>query len=108
MQEVQQITTPAPPVVKDCMPVRPHPARSRGAAPITGIARIRTVVIDCPDPAALAEFDRQLVGGEVTSGADAWVVLEPEPGRRPAFQQADDNAHRLGPRPSGRSSSTAT
>ena len=30
-----------------------------------GIARMRSVVIDCPDAAALAEFYRQLVGGEV-------------------------------------------
>ena len=49
---------------------------------MTGIARMRTVVIDCPDPTALAEFYRQLVGGELTSVEDVWVVLEPEPGRR--------------------------
>ncbi len=59
---------------------------------MTGIARLRTVVIDCPDAAALAEFYRQLVGGEVTSVADDWVVLEPEPGRRLAFQQTDEYA----------------
>lgn len=29
---------------------------------MTGIARMRTVVIDCPDPATLAEFYRQLIG----------------------------------------------
>jgi hypothetical protein len=59
---------------------------------MTGIARLRTVVIDCPDPAVLAAFYRQLVGGEVTSADADWVVLEPEPGRRLAFQQADDFA----------------
>jgi catechol-2,3-dioxygenase len=59
---------------------------------VTGIARMRTVVIDCPDPAALAEFYRQLVGGEVTSESDDWVVLEPDPGPRIAFQQAEDYA----------------
>lgn len=59
---------------------------------MAGIARMRTVVIDCPDPGALAEFYRQLVGGEVTHADVDWVVLEPEPGRRLAFQQADDHA----------------
>ena len=56
------------------------------------IARMRSVVVDCPDPVALAEFYRQLVGGEVTSSEDDWVVLETEPGRRLAFQLAEDYA----------------
>ncbi|HEU5083405.1 MAG TPA: VOC family protein [Acidimicrobiales bacterium] len=59
---------------------------------MTAIARMRSVVIDCPDAAALAEFYRQLVGGEITVAVDDWVVLEPEPGRRLAFQQADEYA----------------
>jgi hypothetical protein len=59
---------------------------------MTGIARMRMVVLDCPDPAALAEFYRQLVGGEVTAVAEDWVVLEPEPGWRVAFQRADEYA----------------
>ena len=59
---------------------------------MASIARMRTVVIDCPDPAALAEFYRLLVGGEVTSAADDWVVLEPGPGPRLAFQRADEYA----------------
>ena len=59
---------------------------------MASIARMRTVVIDCPDPATLADFYRLLVGGEVTSAEDDWVVLEPEPGRRLAFQRADEYA----------------
>jgi len=59
---------------------------------VIGIARMRTVVIDCPDSAALAEFYRQLLGGEVTSVADDWVVLEAEPALRLAFQQAEGYA----------------
>lgn len=59
---------------------------------MTGVARLRTVVLDCPDPSALADFYRLLVGGEVTSVADDWVVLEPEGGGRLAFQRADDYA----------------
>ena len=56
------------------------------------IARMRTIVLDCPDPAELAEFYRQLVGGEVTATSDDWVVLEPEGAWRVAFQRADDFA----------------
>ena len=32
---------------------------------MTPPARLRTVVLDCPDPLALAEFYRSLIGGEV-------------------------------------------
>lgn len=59
---------------------------------MAGIARMRTVVIDCPDPAGLAEFYRQLVGGETTAADDDWVVLEPPASSRLAFQRADDFA----------------
>jgi len=31
------------------------------------IARMRSVVLDCPEPLELAEFYRRLLGGEVTS-----------------------------------------
>ena len=33
------------------------------------------VVLDCPDPRALAEFYRALLGGEVTYADDDWVNL---------------------------------
>ena len=71
---------------------------------MTPPARLRTVVIDCPDPPVLAEFYRSLIGGEVRYDPNEpdWVVLEPEPGRRLAFQQADDYAAPTwptGPRP---------
>ena len=59
---------------------------------MSGIARMRTVVIDCPDPGALAEFYRQLVGGEISSATDDWVVLVDEPGHRIAFQRSDEYA----------------
>ncbi len=66
------------------------------------IARLRTVVFDCPDPVALAEFYRQLVGGAVTVAADDWVVLDSAAGTRVAFQQVDDHVEPTwptGPRP---------
>jgi len=39
------------------------------------IARMRAVVLDCPDPAALADFYRRLVGGDVSYADDEWVSL---------------------------------
>ena len=42
-------------------------------------ARLRTVVLDCPDPLALAEFYRSLIGGDIRYDEDEpdWVVYEP-------------------------------
>lgn len=53
------------------------------------LARLRTVVLDCREPRALAEFYRGLLGGEITDDEDDWVTLVVE-GRRVAFQEADD------------------
>lgn len=39
------------------------------------IATIRAVVLDTPEPRALAEFYRALVGGEITYADDEWVNL---------------------------------
>jgi catechol-2,3-dioxygenase len=55
------------------------------------LARMRSVVLDCPDPRSLAEFYRAIVGGEVTFAESDWVVLVVD-GLRLAFQQADDFA----------------
>jgi hypothetical protein len=33
---------------------------------MSAIATMRAVVLDCPDPRALAEFYRALVGGDIT------------------------------------------
>lgn len=57
---------------------------------MTSIARMHAVVLDCPDPATLAEFYRQLVGGTVTTVDVDWVVLDTEDGTSLAFQQAED------------------
>jgi hypothetical protein len=51
------------------------------------IARLRTVVLDCPEPGVLAEFYRGLLGGEITVAEEDWVTLVVD-GRRMAFQQA--------------------
>lgn len=39
------------------------------------IARMRSIVLDCPDPRVLAEFYRELVGGEITHADEEWVNL---------------------------------
>jgi catechol 2,3-dioxygenase-like lactoylglutathione lyase family enzyme len=70
---------------------------------MTPPARLRTVVLDCPDPMALAEFYRSLIGGEVRHDEDEpdWVVLVVD-GLRLAFQLTDDFAAPTwptGPRP---------
>jgi catechol-2,3-dioxygenase len=55
------------------------------------LARMRSVVLDCPDPRALAEFYQGVIGGEVTFADDDWVVLTVE-GLRVAFQLAEEFA----------------
>lgn len=60
------------------------------------IGQLRTVVIDCPEPLALANFYSELLGLPVSyddeDDAAEWVVLGGEPGRQPrlAFQRAID------------------
>ncbi|MEV0158458.1 hypothetical protein B0I32_10111 [Nonomuraea fuscirosea] len=57
-----------------------------------GIAEFRTVVVDCPDPRALAEFYATLLGWPVTSVEDDWVVVsDGGPPKRLAFQLASDH-----------------
>ncbi len=55
------------------------------------VARMRSVVLDCPDPRALAEFYQGVIGGEITFADDDWVILVVD-GLRVAFQLADEFA----------------
>jgi catechol-2,3-dioxygenase len=57
------------------------------------IARMRAVVLDCPDPVRLADFYRQLVGGEVDYDEDEadWVTLRDGRDVRLSFQLAPDH-----------------
>jgi hypothetical protein len=48
------------------------------------------VVVDCPDPGALAEFYRQVVGGEIVDADSDWVSLVTTNGRRLSFQLVED------------------
>ena len=64
-----------------------HAAAMTDASPI---GWIREVVLDCPDPWALAEFWSDLVGGAPVEWYDGWVTLEPPPhGQRLSFQRSD-------------------
>lgn len=53
------------------------------------IGRLRSVVLDCPDPQALAAFYSELTGLEQTYADDEWVTLGTlDGGVRVAFQRA--------------------
>jgi catechol 2,3-dioxygenase-like lactoylglutathione lyase family enzyme len=52
------------------------------------IATLGSVVLDCPDPAALAGFYGQIIGGEVKDDGNGWVDLEGAPGTTLSFQAA--------------------
>ncbi|MFE3830004.1 VOC family protein [Streptomyces sp. NPDC059092] len=55
------------------------------------IATLGSIVLDCPDPLALAGFYAQVLGGEVQEAADGddrWVELTGAPGPLLAFQAA--------------------
>jgi catechol-2,3-dioxygenase len=57
---------------------------------MAGIAKMRAVVLDCPDPRALAEFYRELVGGDVTYADEEWVSLRDGDTVLLSFQRALD------------------
>lgn len=58
------------------------------------IGQLRSVVVDCPDPRALAAFYAELLGLSIAEedSEDDWVVLGGPRGTHPriAFQQAPD------------------
>ena len=59
------------------------------------IGWIREVVLDCPDPWALARFWAGLLGGTPVEWYPGWVTLEPPPhGQRLSFQASSAPAGR--------------
>lgn len=77
------------------VPCPPHtvPAnvdtRESRAYPGGMIGSIHEVVLDCPDPAALAEFYRGVLGGQVSADEDGrWVDLLLDGGPRLGFQHS--------------------
>ncbi|GIH90490.1 VOC family protein [Planobispora siamensis] len=55
------------------------------------IARMRSVVLDCPDPKRLADFYGELLGWKITNLEDDWVTLSDGGPVRICFQQAPDH-----------------
>ncbi|WP_330458212.1 VOC family protein [Streptomyces sp. NBC_00820] len=64
------------------------------------LAELGAVVLDCPDPQALAGFYAGLLGGTVQVEKD-WVDLKLPDGRTLAFQQAPDFVPPRWPAPDG-------
>ena len=56
------------------------------------IARYPVVVLDCPDPKALAEFYGALLDWEVKQGDTDWWSIRAEYGHSIAFQEVDGYA----------------
>jgi len=54
------------------------------------IAKFSVVALDCPDPAALAQFYQAIVGGEIR-GEGEWVQIELEGSADIAFQLAPNH-----------------
>jgi catechol-2,3-dioxygenase len=65
------------------------------------IGRIRSVVVDCKDPNALATFYSSMIGGTVEAKDDTWVVLTDPDGRRLAFQYSPEHQPPQFPDPRG-------
>ncbi|BCI53314.1 glyoxalase [Mycolicibacterium litorale] len=65
------------------------------------IGTLRSVVVDCRDPLALAEFYAGVLGGEVRPEEHDWVVLTEPSGRRLAFQRSPEHRPPTFPDPSG-------
>jgi catechol-2,3-dioxygenase len=58
---------------------------------MAGIAKLRAVVLDCPEPVGLAEFYKALIGGEIAVYDDGeWVTLRDGGDVLLSFQRAPD------------------
>jgi predicted enzyme related to lactoylglutathione lyase len=58
---------------------------------MAAIAHMQAVVLDAPDPRALAEFYRTLLGWEITDADESWVDISGKNGWRLSFQRAPDH-----------------
>lgn len=56
----------------------------------SGIARMGSIVLDVPDPAASARFWNTVTGGETTSTDETWVTTRTGDGWRLNFQRTPD------------------
>jgi hypothetical protein len=66
---------------------------SRNTDDAAPIGWIREIVLNTADPAALAGFWSDLLGGEPVEWYDGWITLEPPPhGQRLSFQRAEQTS----------------
>lgn len=65
------------------------------------IGTLRSVVVDCREPKALADFYAGLLGGDVRAEEPDWVVLTEPSGRRLAFQRSPEHRPPQFPDPAG-------
>jgi catechol 2,3-dioxygenase-like lactoylglutathione lyase family enzyme len=65
------------------------------------IGKLRSVVLDCKDPAALASFYKGVLGGTLHKQDDTWSVLTDPTGRRLAFQLSPEHEPPQFPDPRG-------
>jgi catechol-2,3-dioxygenase len=70
------------------------------------IGRLAGVVLDCPDPHALAGFHSQLLGLPITKVDRDWVDIGHGTTTCLSFQHAPDTSRHAGPTRPSRSSST--
>ncbi len=73
---------------------------------MASVARLRNVVLDCPDPHALAAFYAAVAGGTPEPEDDDWVVLQVPDGPRLAFQRAEGHTPPGGRAPTATASSS--
>ncbi|MCT7355021.1 VOC family protein [Streptomyces sp. 15-116A] len=59
---------------------------------MAAVARLRSVVLDCPEPLELARFYAAVGGGTPVEEDPDWVVLRIPDGPRLAFQRAEGYA----------------
>lgn len=59
---------------------------------MAAVARLRSVVLDCPEPRELARFYAAVGGGTPVEEDPDWVVLQIPDGPRLAFQRAEGYA----------------
>ncbi|GAA1348740.1 VOC family protein [Streptomyces beijiangensis] len=52
------------------------------------VAKFGSVVLDCPDPRALADFYIGVLGGRVKAADDQWIDIEGYEGTALSFQKA--------------------
>ncbi|MDQ0077900.1 VOC family protein [Arthrobacter oryzae] len=55
------------------------------------IGRVDEVVVDCQNPAALAEFWSSVLGGEPVHRSEAWSFIDPPGWTRLAFQRVPES-----------------